>query len=110
MNIDELSEGLYIEDYVEDQKKALDQKLKNESLLLAYKSLINSPDGKQVLWDILSVCGVFNLSMTGNSWTYFNEGQRKVGLYIMTMLNIGNRFEDVLGFQKLKPEIKDGGN
>ena len=107
MNIDELTEGLYIEDYVEDQKKALEQKLKNESLLLSYRTVMNSSDGKQVLWDILSVCGVFNLSMTGNSWTYFNEGQRKVGLYIMTMLNIGNRFEDVLGFQKLKPEVKD---
>ena len=107
MNIDEITEGLYIEDYVEDQKKNLEQKLRNESLLLSYKSVMNSPDGKRVLWDILSVCGVFNLSMTGNSWTYFNEGQRKIGLYIMTMLNIGNKFEDVLGFQKLKPEKKN---
>ena len=108
MDINDLSEGLYIEGYIESQKKNLAEKLKNDALLLAYRSVMNNPDGKQVLWDILSVCGVFQLSMTGNSWTYFNEGQRKVGLYIMTMLNIGNKFDDVLGFQKLKPEKKHG--
>lgn len=102
------AEGLYIEEYAQSQKKELEQKLKNESLLLSYKALLNSPDGKAVLWDILSVCGVFQLSMTGNSWTYFNEGKSSVGLYLMTMLNIGNKFDDVLGFQKLKPEKKVG--
>jgi hypothetical protein len=108
MNLAELSEGLYLEDYVKAQAKQLEQKLKNEGLLLAYKSLLNNPDGKRVLWDILEMCGVFQLSMTGNSWTYFNEGKSSIGLYIMTMLNIGDKFEDILGFQKLKPE-KDNG-
>jgi hypothetical protein len=102
----ELAEGLYIEDYVLDEKKELEKKLKNESLLLSYKTLLNNPDGKRVLWDILSMCGVFQLSFTGNSRTYFNEGKRQIGLYIMTMLNVGNQFEDVVGFQKLRP--KDG--
>ena len=106
MKIDEISEGLYLEDYAKAQEKQLKQKLENDSLLLAYKSLLNNPDGKRVLWDILEMCGVFQLSMTGSSWTYFNEGKRQIGLYLMTMLNIGNKFEDVLGFQKLKPEDK----
>lgn len=104
----DLSEGLYIEDYIQDEKKVLEQKLKNEALILSYKSMLNSKDGKRVLWDILQMCGVFQLAMTGNSWTYFNEGKRGIGLYIMTMINVGNKFEDVLGFQKLKPEKKDG--
>ena len=108
MDVEELAEGLYIESYVEDQKKELAQKLKDESLLRSYKILMNTVDGKAVLWDILSACGVFQLSFTGNSRTYFNEGKRQVGLYLMTMLNIGNKFEDVTGFQKLKPEKKDG--
>ncbi len=109
MDIDKLSEGLYIEDYIKAQQKELKQKLKNESLLRAYQVMMKDPSGKQVLWDLLSMCGVFQLSMTGNSWTYFNEGKTSVGLYLMTMLNLGNRLEDVLGFQKLKPEDKDGG-
>ena len=109
MRVDELAEGLYIEEYVKDEKKELEQRLKNEALLLSFKTMLSSPDGKRVLWDILSFCGVFQNAFTGNSRTYFNLGRQSVGQYIMVMLNLGNRFEDVLDFQKLKPEDKDGG-
>ena len=108
VDINELSEGLYIEDYVRDQEKELNQRLQNEGLLLAYKAMLNNPDGKRVLWDLLSFCGVFQNAMTGNSRTYFNLGRQSVGQYLMVALNVGNTFEDVLGFQKLKPEDKDG--
>ena len=104
VDINELSEGLYIEDYVRDQEKELNQRLQNEGLLLAYKAMLNDPDGKRVLWDLLSFCGVFQNAMTGNSRTYFNLGRQSVGQYLMVALNVGNTFEDVLGFQKLKPE------
>jgi len=107
-DINELSEGLFIEGYIEADEKALNQRKKNEELLLAYKHMLTDPYGRQVIWDILDMCGVFRLSMTGNSWTYFNEGKTSIGLYVMSMLNLGNRFEDVLGFQQLKPEKKDG--
>ena len=30
--------------------------------------------------------------------------RQPVGQYLMVALNVGNTFEDVLGFQKLKPE------
>jgi hypothetical protein len=108
IDINELAEGLYIEDYIKDNAKELEQRLKNEALLLAFKTMLKSPDGKRVLWDILSFCGVFQNAMTGNSMTYFNLGRQSVGQYIMVMLNLGNRFEDVLDFQKLKPEDTDG--
>ena len=104
MDINELSEGLYIEDYIKADEKALKQRKLNEELLRSYKMVLSDPHGKQVIWDILDMCGVFRLSMTGNSWTYFNEGKTSIGLYLMAMLNLGNRFEDVLGFQSLKPE------
>lgn len=104
VDINELSEGLYLEDYILEQKRELENRLKNEALLLAFKTMLKSPDGKRVLWDILSFCGVFQNAMTGNSKTYFNLGRQSVGQYIMVMLNIGNKFEDVLDFQKLKPE------
>ena len=108
MDLKELAEGLYLEEYIEGQKKELRNRELNEELILSYKAVMNTPDGKRVLWDILEMCGVFQLSMTGNSMTYFKEGKRSIGLYLMTMLNLGNRFEDVLGFQKLAPE-KDNG-
>lgn len=100
----ELAEGLYLEDYIGAEQKELESKVQNEALLLAYKSLLKSPDGKRVMWDLLSFCGVFRNAMTGNSRTYYNLGQQSVGQYIMVMLNIGNKFEDVLDFQKLRPD------
>ena len=108
MDINDLAEGLYLEEYAKGQKKDLENRLKSKQLLLAYKSLMKTPDGKKVLWDILEFCGVFQNAMTGNSWTYFNLGKGSVGQYIMLALNIGNTFDDVLGFQKLMPEDKDG--
>jgi len=108
MNIEELSEGLYLEDYIRDEKKELEQRMRNEALLLSFKTMLKSPDGKRVIWDILSFCGVFQNAMTGNSRTYFNLGRQSVGQYIMLMLNLGNKFEDVLDFQKLKPEDDNG--
>ena len=76
--------------------------------MLSYKSMLSSADGKRVLWDILSFCGVFQNAMTGNSRTYFNLGRQSVGQYLMVALNVGNTFDDVLGMQDLKPEDTDG--
>jgi hypothetical protein len=108
VDINELAEGLYIEDYVAGSDKELTRLSEDKELMLSYKSMLSSADGKRVLWDILSFCGVFRNAMTGNSKTYYNLGQQSVGQYIMVALNIGNTFEDVLGFQKLKPEDTDG--
>ena len=108
-NINELAEGLWIEDYVKGGEDELQRLAKNQDLMLSYKSMLKSADGKRVLWDILSFCGVFQNAMTGNSRTYFNLGRQSVGQYLMVALNVGNTFEDVLDFQKLKPEDKDGG-
>ncbi len=103
-DINELAEGLYLEDYAKAQEKELSQRLENKKLLAAFKNVLRHPDGKRVMWDILSFCGVFQNAMTGNSRTYFNLGRQSVGQYMMLMLNLGNKFEDVLDFQKLRPE------
>jgi hypothetical protein len=107
-DIKDLAEGLWIEDYVKGEEDELQRLAKNQELMLSYKSMLQSADGKRVLWDILTFCGVFQNAMTGNSKTYFNLGRQSVGQYLMVALNVGNTFDDVLGFQKLKPEKKDG--
>lgn len=106
-DLSKLAEGLYIEEYSKAEKEELEKLTHNKELLLAYKSMLSSADGKRVLWDILSYCGVFQNAMTGNSWTYFNLGKASVGQYIMLALNIGNSFEDILEFKKLKPGDKE---
>lgn len=40
--------------------------------------------GREFIWDLLSHCGVFRSSFTGNSETFFNEGKREIGLKLMS--------------------------
>lgn len=42
------------------------------------------PQGRRVLFRILDRCGVYRSSFTGNSQTYFNEGERNIGLYVLS--------------------------
>ncbi len=44
--------------------------------------LMNDPRGRRLMWSWLSFCGLFRSSMTGNSQTFFLEGQRNVGLML----------------------------
>jgi hypothetical protein len=37
---------------------------------------------------MLDFCGVYKSSFTGNSETYFREGQRNVGLRMLSMVQI----------------------
>ena len=46
------------------------------------KLLMESPDGRVWMRDLLEFCGVYRLSFTGNSETFFREGTRNVGLKI----------------------------
>lgn len=46
-------------------------------------ALMRSPSGRRFVWRLLSLCGVYQTSFTGNSGTFFNEGQRNVGLQVL---------------------------
>lgn len=65
------------------------------------KVFMRSPDGRRVLKDILAFTGIFELSFTGNSQTFFNEGRRAVGLKILEAL-------DAKTFEKIKV-LEDAG-
>ena len=45
-----------------------------------FEWLMNDIRGRRFMWRLLSVSGVFTTSFTGNSTTFFNEGQRNIGL------------------------------
>jgi hypothetical protein len=109
MDIKEVSEGLVFEEYINSEKKHLAAKLENEGLMGAYRSMLKSPDGRRVIWDILEKCRVFHTTMTGNSWTYFNEGSRSIGLYLMSILNVITSLEDIMTINRIRPEDDDGG-
>jgi len=55
-----------------------------------FKDTFNTPEGKRTLGHILNKCGYFDLSyVDGNpGGTSFNEGQRRIALYIVGMMDM----------------------
>jgi len=49
--------------------------------------ILSSAQGRRFFWRYLGECGLFQSSFTGNSETFFREGQRNVGLKLMADLN-----------------------
>jgi len=54
-------------------------------------SVVSTAQGKDVIWEILSLCGIYDNQFTGNSSTFFNEGRRSVGLDVIQMLTDADR-------------------
>lgn len=71
------------------QLAALRQSDKSEEALKLddFKWLMSSKRGRRIVWRLLEETGVYRTSMTGNSTTFFNEGQRNVGLKLMAMIH-----------------------
>ncbi len=49
-------------------------------------SVMGTPQGKDLIWEVLSLCGIYENQFTGNSSTFFNEGRRSVGIDLIQML------------------------
>lgn len=45
--------------------------------------ILSTDQGRRFVWRVLSRCGVFKISFTGSSQTFFNEGERSIGLYLL---------------------------
>lgn len=42
--------------------------------------------GRRIVWGLLEFAGVYRTSMTGDNFTFFNEGQRNVGLRLVAQV------------------------
>lgn len=52
------------------------------------RAVLDSPEGRRVVWRMLERAGIFRSSFTGNSsTTVFNEGMRNLGLMLMSDIN-----------------------
>ena len=49
--------------------------------------LMGSKRGRRIMWRLLERTGVYRSSFTGNSETFFREGQRNVGLWLMAQIH-----------------------
>jgi len=57
------------------------------SRIAAFRAVMATREGRQYVWWLLEQCGIFRTSFTGNSTTFFNEGQRNVGLVLIADIN-----------------------
>ena len=76
-----------------DQKSKMMADIKRkaaETLKKDYQEVFNgaaSPEvAQRVLADLLNYCMVNAMTMTGNTWTYFNEGRRDVGRRVKALI------------------------
>lgn len=51
------------------------------------KWLMSGKRGRRVMWRLLDRAGVFRTSFTGNSETFFREGQRNIGLAYLSQVH-----------------------
>ena len=64
------------------------------------RKVIREPEGRRFYWRVLSDAGIFRNSFTGNSTTFYNEGQRSIGLGLLEDLLEA----DKLAFSKMQLE------
>lgn len=63
------------------------ERLRSEEDIADLRWLMSQPRGRRIAWGLLSRAGVFRISMTGNSWTFFNEGKRSLGNELLADIN-----------------------
>lgn len=57
-----------------------------QGIARAIEAIADTAQGREFLWWLFEICGVFTTSYTGNSDTYFNEGRRAVGNEVLHRL------------------------
>lgn len=76
-------------DDTEQHEKHQKRKLKVAALQRQgdLKALLAMPEFRRFVWEFLEDCHVFSPSFTGDSKTFFREGERNVGLKLMARLD-----------------------
>ena len=50
------------------------------------KKLLTFVEFRRFVWRVLTYTGMYKTSFTGNSTTFFNEGMRSVGLFVLGVI------------------------
>jgi hypothetical protein len=90
---------------MDDEAKQLrDDEVKDElehkQLLLDVQRTFDSQHGRRVFRHLMERCHVFHTTFTGNSKTFFLEGERNIGLYLLGLREMASEE----GLEKLKEE------
>ena len=63
------------------------EKFSNERELKDFRAVMETPPGRRFIAGLLDFCGFQRPSFTGNSGTFYNEGQRSVALELWRRIN-----------------------
>lgn len=77
---------LFGDEYAAQQQARRMGQQELDALLKDFGAVFDTKAGKKVLWWILEQTHPYQVSFTGNSMTYFREGERQVGLKVLNML------------------------
>jgi len=86
---------------VQDEAKKKDLEFKN--LLHDFEKTFSTESGKRIYRHLLERCHVFSTTFTGNSKTFFLEGERNIGLYLLAMREMAT----AEGLERLKKEVNE---
>jgi hypothetical protein len=59
------------------------EKFGRDAELADMQHVLNSIQGRRLLWRYLETCGIYKSSFTGSSETFYLEGQRNIGLKLL---------------------------
>lgn len=73
-------------DKQQQERVAKKQENKRQQLQEDYHALLNSPNGRRVLWDIIAYCKVFETIWDPSAKIHFNSGRQDVGHFVMAQI------------------------
>ena len=74
---DLVGQAEYDEEQQRLERHARELQIKDVRWLMAHA------EGRRIVWRLLEHAGIYRTSFTGNSGTFFNEGRRDVGLFLL---------------------------
>jgi hypothetical protein len=80
-------------DLIDTSKQDKDKKKsdrRRERELNDIRKVLSSSEGRRFCWRVLSESGLYKTSFTGNSQTFFLEGRRSLGLFLLNELMSAN--------------------
>lgn len=63
------------------------QRLTSDQEVADFKWLMSDKRGRRIVWGLLEKTGLYRSSFTGNSETFFREGERNVGLKLIALIH-----------------------
>jgi hypothetical protein len=77
----------------EEEREKLNQFNKGLRLYLSerqaddFRQVCATPQGRRIIWWIMELCGLYRFSNTCDNFTFFQEGQRSIGVALKNQID-----------------------